>query len=275
MTRQQDSHTKSGSQPTRASVIDLLLRESPISARDIAAKLGMGAAGVRRHLENLCAAGEAEVVSASRYAHRDRGRPARQFQLTSEGRERFGTDYKGLAKDALSELRTVAGDDAIRRFAQHRMQTIFEGIEPVPQDIDEQTLDDARLNTVTQIVNGFVKAGFATTIEHVGEGIQICQHHCPISAVAESCPELCTVEEETIEALLGTHVQRLSALSHGHRTCTTNIPLIGHAPPTRQCHPDADHNHHRDQDKNVPADEQTLLSPRMPRNKGFTNDTNR
>lgn len=214
-----------GQQPTQESVVNILLKTGPLSARDIAIRLTMSPAGVRRHLEHLCETGEAEEVTTSSVVRKNRGRPARQFQLTRLGRERFGNDYEDLAKDALSELRHIAGDTAILHFAHHRMSSIFEGIEPVSNDLDTQEHTLARMQVLDTIVNRFIQAGFSTTVEHVGNGVQLCQHHCPVAAVAETCPELCMVEEEEIERLLGIHVQRLSALSHGHRTCTTNIPL--------------------------------------------------
>lgn len=226
MNTQAVKQSKKSGNSTRLAVIDALVSDGPLSARELAIKLDMGPAGVRRHLEYLCSTGQAEIVTTSRSNSRDRGRPAKRFQLTNQGRERYGNDYKTLAHDALEKLRSVAGSGAIRQLAKERVEQVFRGLQPInvrPGD----DINTAREATAAQIVQHFIDAGFATTLEHVGEGVQICQHHCPISEVAESCPEFCTVEKEALEFLLGTNVQRLSALSHGHRTCTTNIPLNG------------------------------------------------
>ena len=45
------------------------------------------------------------------------------------------------------------------------------------------------------------QAGYATTTTRVGgplRGIQICQHHCPVSHVAAEFPELCEAEQQAI-----------------------------------------------------------------------------
>jgi predicted ArsR family transcriptional regulator len=56
-------------------------------------------------------------------------------------------------------------------------------------------------------------------------GIQLCQHHCPVSHVAEEFPELCETEREAFAEILGTHVQRLATIVNGDCACTTHIPL--------------------------------------------------
>ena len=59
------------------------------------------------------------------------------------------------------------------------------------------------------------------------EGIQICQHHCPVSHVAEEFPELCQTERDAFAEILGTHVQRLATIVNGDCACTTHVPLTG------------------------------------------------
>ena len=56
--------------------------------------------------------------------------------------------------------------------------------------------------------------------------MQICQHHCPVSHVAEEFPELCEAEREAFADILGTHVQRLATIVNGDCACTTHVPLI-------------------------------------------------
>jgi predicted ArsR family transcriptional regulator len=57
------------------------------------------------------------------------------------------------------------------------------------------------------------------------KGIEICQHHCPVSHVAEEFPELCEAEQQAFSELLGTHVQRLASIANGDCACTTHVPL--------------------------------------------------
>ena len=79
-----------------------------------------------------------------------------------------------------------------------------------------------------RVADALSQAGYATTTARVGgpiRGIQICQHHCPVSHVAEEFPELCEAEQQAISEVLGTHVQRLASIANGDCACTTHVPL--------------------------------------------------
>jgi predicted ArsR family transcriptional regulator len=72
------------------------------------------------------------------------------------------------------------------------------------------------------------EAGYAATTTQVSgaiHGIELCQHHCPVSHVAEEFPELCEAEREAFAEVLGTHVQRLATIVNGDCACTTHVPL--------------------------------------------------
>ncbi|TJZ78342.1 transcriptional regulator [Rhodococcus oryzae] len=208
---------------TRAAVVQLLLEQGPITAPEIGAKLGLSAAGVRRHLEALIDAGEARSSNAASWQHKGRGRPAKQFQLTAAGRSRLGHSYDDLAGAAMRHLREVGGEEAIVEFARRRVQTIVADIDPVAPHTPGEVAD-----TADAIADAFTSAGFAATTRPVGNGVQICQHHCPVSHVASEFPELCEAETQAFAELLGTHVQRLATIANGDCACTTHIPI---APP--------------------------------------------
>nr|WP_157109686.1 metalloregulator ArsR/SmtB family transcription factor [Rhodococcus sp. WMMA185] len=204
---------------TRAAVVKLLLEEGPITASEIGTRLGLSAAGVRRHLDALLESGEAREVSAAGTRHRGRGRPAKYFQITAEGRGRLDHAYDDLAGAAMRQLREVGGDAAITDFARRRVQAIIEDVTPAADHSAEGV--EA---TAEAIADAFTTAGFAASTRPVGNGVQICQHHCPVSHVAEEFPELCDAEQEAFTELLGTHVQRLATIANGDCACTTHVP---------------------------------------------------
>ena len=79
-----------------------------------------------------------------------------------------------------------------------------------------------------RIAGALTEAGYVATTTRVGgpiHGVQICQHHCPVSHVAEEFPELCETERQAMAEVLGTHVQRLATIVNGDCACTTHVPL--------------------------------------------------
>jgi len=206
---------------TRSAVVKLLLEEGPITAGAIGSKLGLSAAGVRRHLDALIEGGEARSTTSASWQQRGRGRPAKQFQLTPRGRGKLGHAYDDLAGAAMRQLREIGGDSAIEVFARKRVAAIVGDVAPLGHDSKDSTVAKA-----DEIAEAFTNAGFAATTRKVGTGVQICQHHCPVSHVAEEFPELCAAELDAFRDLLGTHVQRLATIANGDCACTTHVPLI-------------------------------------------------
>jgi len=210
---------------TRGAIIQLLLEAGPITAGDIGERLGLSAAGVRRHLDALIETGEAQAIAAASWQQNGRGRPARRYRLTADGRAKLGHTYDDLAAAAMRQLREIGGDDAVRTFARRRIDTIL-------SDVAERGADDVEA-TAERVAAALTRAGYATTTSHVDSpihGIQICQHHCPVSHVAEEFPELCETEREAMAEVLGTHVQRLATIVNGDCACTTHVPLRRTAP---------------------------------------------
>jgi predicted ArsR family transcriptional regulator len=208
---------------TRTAVVRLLLESGSITAGQIGERLGLSAAGVRRHLDALIEVGEAESVPAAPWQQAGRGRPAKRYRLTATGRAKLGHSYDDLASAAMRQLREIGGEEAVRSFARRRIDTILSGVEATASGADEDI--EA---TAERIAGALSEAGYVATTTQVGgpiHGVQICQHHCPVSHVAEEFPELCETEQQAMAEVLGTHVQRLATIVNGDYACTTHVPL--------------------------------------------------
>lgn len=203
---------------TRHAIVSLLVAKGACTAADIGEELDITPTAVRRHLDILIDAGEVTSAPPStRSDHRRRGRPARQFLLTQAGRRQLSQGYDVLAGDALRALREVGGEEAVRAFARRRAEAAV-------ASADTSATADTGTNA-RRIAVALSDAGFSADTRIVGSGVQICQHHCPVSEVASEFPELCEAEIEVIGELLGTHVQRLATIANGDRACTTHVPL--------------------------------------------------
>lgn len=213
----------SGDGATRREIVRLLLESGAITAAEISRQLGISAAGVRRHLEVLVDDGDAEAHAAATWQHVGRGRPAKRYRLTPAGRGKLEHTYDDLASAALRQLREIGGEDAVRTFARRRVDAILAGVPTA-----ESEADGVVQVTAERVADALTRAGYATTTTRVGGpvgGIQICQHHCPVSHVAEEFPELCEAEQQAISEVLGTHVQLLASIVNGDCACTTHVPL--------------------------------------------------
>jgi predicted ArsR family transcriptional regulator len=210
---------------TRQRVASSILEHGPSTAAELAERLGLTPAAIRRHLDVLLAAGHVEARERRIYGARGRGRPAKVFVLTDAGRSVFYTAYDEMAIDALEFLATSAGPDAVTRFAEARMAE------------DEKRYRERIRNaepgiTPTQaLAVALSEDGYVASTLPSGFGEQLCQHHCPVAHVAERFPTICEVETAAFSRLLGVHVQRLATIAHGDGVCTTHVPHV--LPPSR------------------------------------------
>ncbi|RKT11085.1 putative ArsR family transcriptional regulator [Streptomyces sp. 1114.5] len=223
-----------GHRATRDRVARSILDHGPSSAADLASRLGLTAAAVRRHLDGLAAAGLVESREQRVYGSRGRGRPAKVFALTDGGRDAFYQAYDQLAADALRWISDSvgggkAGEEAVAAFARARFGKQGEKYQEALRRADEAERTEA-------LAEALSADGYAATVRRVPSaaakapaGAQLCQHHCPVAHIAEQFPQLCEAETEVFSRILGTHVQRLATIAHGDGVCTTYVPAPGAA----------------------------------------------
>jgi predicted ArsR family transcriptional regulator len=205
---------------TRDLVALSILENGPMTAVDLAEKLGFTPAGIRRHLDSLVTEGLLEAREPHIVNRRGRGRPSKVFVMNDAGREKFEHSYDDLAVSALKFLQTQMGPEALMAFAQLRASDIERTLSPL---IGAESSSGARIDALAQFLT---TEGYAASVLPRAHGEELCQHHCPIAHVASQFPQLCEAETQAFSRLLGTHVQRLATIAHGDGVCTTYIPNI-------------------------------------------------
>jgi len=193
------------------------MQHGPSTAAELADRLRLTAAGIRRHLTALTEEGLIEGREQRVYGARGRGRPAKAFALTARGRAEFPQGYDELALQALQFLAEQNGTSAVRQLAGTRVHAIEQRYRELLAEREDADPAEALAAALSE--NGYV----ASTRPAVA-GVQVCQHHCPVADVAAEFPELCEVETEAFARLLGVHVQRLATIAHGDGVCTTHVP---------------------------------------------------
>ena len=209
---------------TRQRVARSILHHGPSTAAELAGRLGLTQAAVRRHLDALAAEGLVEPREKRVHGSRGRGRPAKAFALTDAGRGAFDQAYDELAVEALRWIERAAGGGeggaaAVMAFARERAEAQAELYRPFLQDAPAEGRARALAEALTH-------HGYAAAIRGVASpaGEQLCQHHCPVAHAAARFPQLCEAETEVFSRLLGSHVQRLATIAHGDGVCTTFVP---------------------------------------------------
>ena len=212
---------------TRSRILTTVLEQGPVSASEVAARMSLTPAAVRRHLDALERDRFIEVTMVRRPGA-GAGRPARRYVVAPEGHERLSNDYLGVAGDALQALRDLGGDEALRAFVERHQQRIETRYRPVVEAAGDDVAD--RTEALVRLLS---EDGYAATANMVRVGsarrrtvsAQLCQGHCPLQEIAEQHPEFCEAETRMIGSLLGVDIRRLSTLASGAHVCNTHVPL--------------------------------------------------
>lgn len=200
---------------TRDQVARTILESGPSTAVDLADRLGLTPAGIRRHLDALVLDGILEEREPHLRSTRGRGRPSKVFVMSDTGRERFEHSYDDLAVSALKYIAANSGEHLVTGFARHRADEIVRR--------SHERVSKAK-DPISGLAEFLSEEGYAANTHAHGIGIELCQHHCPIAHVAAEFPQLCEEETAAFSKILGTHVQRLATIAHGDGVCTTFIP---------------------------------------------------
>lgn len=206
-----------------------LIEHGPATSAVLAERLGMTQAGVRRHLRTLVDAGLIEASDRPPYGpvpSQGRGRPSAVYVVTGAGRAAASDAYGELAVDAMRFMATTPG--AVEGFAEERAHAMERAL--------RHAIDDSGESDVHAVAGALTAAGYAASVEELGDGsaaVQLCQHHCPVVDAAAEFPQLCEAETEALSRVLGRHVTRLATLAHGDGVCTTLIPATTPATPQR------------------------------------------
>ncbi|HYP44290.1 MAG TPA: metalloregulator ArsR/SmtB family transcription factor [Propionibacteriaceae bacterium] len=203
---------------TRQRVTQSILEHGPSTAAVLAGRLGLTAAAVRRHLDVLLDRGHLVAREQRVYGTRGRGRPAKVFALTDEGRAAFYSAYDDIAIQALEFLADQVGPDAVSRFARAQAEVAGQ------RYTESMAAANPDLTPANALAGALTSDGFVASVRPSALGEQLCQHHCPVAHVAERFPQLCEVETDLFSKLLGVHVQRLATIAHGDGVCTTHVP---------------------------------------------------
>ncbi|WP_432559293.1 helix-turn-helix transcriptional regulator [Granulicoccus sp. GXG6511] len=202
---------------TRQRVLQSIMEHGPSTAVQLADRLELTPAAIRRHLSALVERGDLVAQDQRVRGQRGRGRPAKEFALTTAGRASFHQAYDDLAIAALAQLTRAMGTDALDQLARTR-------IAQVEKRYRELRTVDPDGSPVDALAEALSDDGYVASTKPALAGEQLCQHHCPISHVAQAFPQLCEAETELFSQLLGVHVQRLATIAHGDGVCTTHVP---------------------------------------------------
>jgi len=192
----------------RGEVLRELKRAQPLTARDLAEKLGVSANAIRHHLKEL----ETETLVTYGREQRGVGAPTFAFRLSPQGEALFPKRYEQTLTELLDRVAERQGRAATTALLEdlysdltRRLQVELEGVAP-----------EARLTAVARVLSD---AGYMAESDARGGSFRLAEHNCAIKSVAERFPEVCAAEAKFLQTVLAASVERTSHIVDGCNAC--------------------------------------------------------
>lgn len=200
---------------THEKIIQMLKTEGPLTAKILAAKLGVTTMGVRQHVQALEESGD--VIFHDEKA--PRGRPTRYWSLTEQANSRFADRHDDLTAQILDSVITIFGDEGLEKMITHREDTAMANYRLALADrygVEE------KLETLAQLRSD---EGYMATVEKEEGIFWLMENHCPICSAATKCLSFCRSELEMFQALLAevAEVSREEHIVSGARRCAYKV----------------------------------------------------
>ena len=221
LTGERDSKVaKALAAPTRASILDLIRAEGPLTAKEVAARAGLHPNVARGHLDVLV---DAQLATVKWRRLPAGGRPAKLYETAPAHLEHGTTLVADMLATLIEQTGFVSGP--ARKVAFETGQRLGRRHRP---SSEHPTFEEQ----VISLVRALSEVSGATRIAGRGEGwVELEDHDCPFRGIASGHPELaCSLDKALKEGIMqalgaDTFVEQVTSVAWGDDACREVVRL--------------------------------------------------
>ena len=196
----------------RGDVLLELKRAQPLTARELADKLGVSPNAIRHHLKEL----EAAALILYGREQRGVGAPTFAFRLSDAGEALFPRAYEETLTQLLERVAEKGGRAAAVELFEDHYRELTRKVAAELEGADQSE----RVDMVARLMN---EQGYMAEWQEAAGTFRLAEHNCAIRAVAERFPEVCAAEQRFLRDVLGAAVERRSHIASGCNACEYTI----------------------------------------------------
>jgi len=191
-------------------IVEYLQRHGEGSIKDFAALLDVSATAVREHLVHL----QADGLVVARAERRGPGRPRLVYGLSEKAQSLFPKQYDRLISQLLRELIALEGPDKVEQILDRVSQRLAGEYSDRMQGTDVPV----RLGELRRLLE---QRGVPAEVAPEGDGIRL--FACPYYDVAHLHPQVCSMERQMIEYVLGEKLDLQNSIRDGAHSCNFTV----------------------------------------------------
>ena len=191
-------------------ILEHLQRNPSATIKDLEILLGVTTTAVRQHINALQASG----YLVRREERSGVGRPRHIYAATEAARELFACRCDLLALTMLEEMYGMVGAE--------QMDALLDRVGARLADRYAETVSASGLQQrVEELAGAMGRQGVLTDVSSVDENtIVLKMYNCPYHELAFAHREICEMDQQMIEQVLGTDVAHDDCIMDGHGNCT-------------------------------------------------------
>ncbi|PDW02805.1 helix-turn-helix transcriptional regulator [Candidatus Viridilinea mediisalina] len=198
-------------------ILQHLQRQGEATVKELAAMLGVSTTAAREHIVHL----QAEGLVVARTERYGPGRPRLVYALSDEARGRFPQQYDRLITGLIRELIALEGPDKLEQLLERVSRRLA-------HEYSDRMAGHGVTERLAELRRLLEQRGVPAEIAAAGDGISL--FACPFYDVAQDYPEVCSMERQMIEFVLGEKLALESSIREGGHTCrfvvqSETIPL--------------------------------------------------
>jgi predicted ArsR family transcriptional regulator len=190
-------------------ILQHIQRQGKTTIKELEEVLGVSTTAVREHLAHLQASGLI-ATSTMRYGP---GRPRLVYTLTAKAQGLFPKHYDLLIHLMLQELAAEGGIEKVEQLLERV------GARLANEYADRVSSTDIRVR-LDELQQTLEAKGIPAEVDTHEEESTIHIHSCPYFDVAREHGEVCTMERQMFEQVLGEEVQLERSIREGHHHCS-------------------------------------------------------
>jgi predicted ArsR family transcriptional regulator len=181
-------------------------RHGQSTIKELEDVLGVSTTAVREHLAHL----QANGFVATNTRRSGPGRPRLVYKLTHKAQSLFPKHYDLLIHLMLQELTAEDGIERVERLLERVGQRMAD------EYADRVSAGDVQ-DRLDELHASLEARGIAAAVEDEGTGFAI--HSCPYFDVAQEHAEVCAMDRQMFEHVLGEEVTLERSIREGHHHC--------------------------------------------------------
>jgi DeoR family transcriptional regulator, suf operon transcriptional repressor len=197
---------------TRERILTALLGHPQATISDLAEAVGINAISVRHHLTSL----QAEAMVNAEEERHGVGRPRLVYSLTETGIEHFPTHYFRFTNRLLEQLKETMSESELRElFTQMANNLAVEYARKGKNLSPKKKLD--------LLKDMLAEEGFIIDWEKQDDGYLIREVSCPYFHISQNHPEVCSMDQALISAILAVPSEKIGCVVDGDSHCVFKV----------------------------------------------------